>query len=115
MEIDQTLITNIAREHFGVETLQTRKRDSLDFHDVAVWSMQSALEAAFKAGFDAAKSPKPAAAPEYFIEKGTDREMNDVWEVTVQISETESVGTEEYSREAAEAWLKRNHPDAIPG
>ncbi len=44
------LLLAIAREHFDVETLETRNSDSLDFHDVAVWSMRAALEAAFEAG-----------------------------------------------------------------
>ncbi|MBM3273059.1 hypothetical protein FJY94_07445, partial [Candidatus Kaiserbacteria bacterium] len=35
-------------------TLQTRHRDSLDFHDVSVWGVKSALQAAFDAGLRAA-------------------------------------------------------------
>ena len=31
-------------------TLKTRHGDSLDFHDVAVWTIKEALEAAYKAG-----------------------------------------------------------------
>lgn len=46
----QAALEAIAADHFGVETLETRKSDRLDFHDVAVWSIQSALEAAFEAG-----------------------------------------------------------------
>jgi hypothetical protein len=49
----ETLLLAIAKKHFGVETLDTRKRDSLDFHDIAVWSMRDALEAAFEAGRNA--------------------------------------------------------------
>lgn len=40
----------IAREQLGIETLVTRKSDSLDFHDLAVWSIERALQAAFDAG-----------------------------------------------------------------
>ena len=54
-------INRIAREIFGVETLETRKSDSLDFYDIAVWSIKEALEAAYQAGFDAAKSSKSPA------------------------------------------------------
>jgi hypothetical protein len=52
------VINRIAREILRIETLETRKRDSLDFYDVAVWSIKEALEAAYQAGFDAAKSSK---------------------------------------------------------
>lgn len=34
----------------GLETLETRKSDSLDFHDMAVWEIKAALEAAYAAG-----------------------------------------------------------------
>jgi len=40
----------IAAKHFRLETLETRNSDGLDFHDVAVWSIRAALEAAFAAG-----------------------------------------------------------------
>lgn len=43
-------IERIARETLGLETLETRKSDSLDFHDLAVWQIQKALQAAFAAG-----------------------------------------------------------------
>ncbi len=44
------LILEIAKRQFFIETLETRERDSLDFHDVAVWSIRAALEEAFEAG-----------------------------------------------------------------
>ena len=44
------ILTAITRKYLGIETLNTRRSDSLDFHNVAVWQLQSALEAAFKAG-----------------------------------------------------------------
>lgn len=53
MTTEQTLET-IARKHLGIETLETRKSDRLDFHDVAVWSIEAALKAAFEAGKAAA-------------------------------------------------------------
>ncbi len=49
------LFTQIAQQHLGIETLVTRKSDGLDFHDVAVWSVKDALEAAFEAGRKARK------------------------------------------------------------
>ncbi len=44
------LLEGLAREHLGIETLATRNRDCLDFHDVGVGCLKSALEAAFAAG-----------------------------------------------------------------
>lgn len=49
------LFTLIAQQHLNVETLVTRKSDSLDFHNVAVWSVKDALEAAYEAGRKARK------------------------------------------------------------
>ena len=44
-------LLEIAQKHFpSIETLETRNSDGLDFHDVAVWSIRAALEAAFAAG-----------------------------------------------------------------
>ena len=43
-------IVAIAKEHLSIETLACRNSDSLDFHDVSVWSAQAALEAAYRAG-----------------------------------------------------------------
>lgn len=40
----------IARKHLGLETLETRNSDGLDFHDVAVWSVREALIEAFELG-----------------------------------------------------------------
>lgn len=44
------LLAQIAKEHLFIETLETKHSDRLDFHDVAVWSIKSALEAAYAAG-----------------------------------------------------------------
>ena len=58
-----TILTQIARKHLDIETLQTRHADSLDFHDTAVWCLKDALEAAFKAGVElGATSPKTPEA-----------------------------------------------------
>jgi hypothetical protein len=45
----EALIAAIAREDLGVETLETRNSDALDFHEVAVWSLREALMKAFHA------------------------------------------------------------------
>jgi hypothetical protein len=46
----EKLLTKIANEHLNIETLEARNSDSLDFHDVSVWSVKDALEAAYLAG-----------------------------------------------------------------
>ena len=40
----------IARDVLGIETLETRKSDEADFHDLAVWSVAKALKIAYEAG-----------------------------------------------------------------
>ncbi len=62
-QLDQ-LLAQIAHEHLFIETLETRNHDRLDFHDVGVWCVKSALMAAYQAGMAAGQS---AAA------KATDR------------------------------------------
>ena len=58
-----TILTLIAKKHLGIETLETRRSDSLDFHDTAVWCLKDALEAAFKAGVELGVSiPKATEA-----------------------------------------------------
>lgn len=60
--IDQ-IFALIAHKHLFIETLETRNSDRLDFHDVAVWSVRDALEAAFKAGVELGVSmPKATEA-----------------------------------------------------
>jgi hypothetical protein len=55
------LFSEIARRHLLIETLETRKRDSLDFHEVSVWGVKSALQAAYDAGLNAARAKKGGA------------------------------------------------------
>ncbi|RUL89449.1 DUF6900 domain-containing protein [Tautonia sociabilis] len=50
------ILADIARKHLGVETLEPRHSDGLDFHDLAVWRIRDALLAAYEAG---AASPSP--------------------------------------------------------
>lgn len=52
----EQVIEQIALEHLFIETLETQHRDRLDFHDVSVWAVKSALEAAYAAGIEAAKN-----------------------------------------------------------
>ena len=48
-QLDQ-LLARIALDHLFIETLATRNSDRLDFHDVSVWGVKSALMAAYQAG-----------------------------------------------------------------
>lgn len=43
------------RDHLNIMTLKTRGLDSADFHDMPVWAMEAAIEAAFEAGYAAAQ------------------------------------------------------------
>ncbi len=54
-QLDQ-LLARIALDHLFIETLETRNSDRLDFHDVSVWAVQSALMAAYQAGLAAGQS-----------------------------------------------------------
>ncbi len=56
--LDQ-LFQQIALDHLFVDTLETRNSDRLDFHEVSVWGIKTALQAAFDAGKQAASSNKP--------------------------------------------------------
>lgn len=54
-QLDQ-LLARIALDHLFIETLETRNHDRLDFHDVGVWCVKSALVAAYQAGLAAGQS-----------------------------------------------------------
>ena len=56
------LFADIAREHLLIETLEVRRSDSLDFHDVSVWGVDRALRAAYEAGQRAASTPPGKSA-----------------------------------------------------
>ena len=59
----EQLLTQIAQNKLGIETLETRRSDSLDFHDVAVWCLRDALEAAFNAGLEQGAMPTRQTRP----------------------------------------------------
>lgn len=54
MEKDKIFL-EIAKKHLFLDTLETRRSDSLDFHDHAVWSVKAAMDAAYQAGFAAGR------------------------------------------------------------
>jgi len=43
-------LESIAKEFLGIETLTAQNSDSLDFHEVSVWTIKAALEEAYRAG-----------------------------------------------------------------
>jgi hypothetical protein len=44
------ILDQIAKQALGLETLETRNSDRLDFHDLNVASIKAALLAAYRAG-----------------------------------------------------------------
>ena len=71
------VIERIAREHLRIDTLETRRSDRLDFRDVAVWSVKSALEAAFDAG-RAAAGPHDCSPVETSATERIDPDLHDI-------------------------------------
>jgi hypothetical protein len=51
----QKTLEQIARRRLGMDSLETRKSDRLDFHEVAVWNILAALQDAYEAGKAASK------------------------------------------------------------
>ncbi len=45
-ETANSIIAEVARDHLGIDTLESRNADSLDFHNLAVWKIKAALAAA---------------------------------------------------------------------
>lgn len=43
-------LEKIAQEELSVKTLETRMSDRLDFYDVSIWSVKTALEQAYELG-----------------------------------------------------------------
>lgn len=44
------LLTKIVKKHLLIETLEVRRSDRLDFHEIFVGSLRDALLAAYKSG-----------------------------------------------------------------
>ena len=51
----ENLLQQIALDHLFIDNLETRNSDRLDFHEVSIWAVKSALMAAYEAGRQAAK------------------------------------------------------------
>ncbi len=50
LEIEDDHLEALARIHMGIETLEERNMDALDFHEVGVLQLKDALRAAFALG-----------------------------------------------------------------
>jgi hypothetical protein len=48
-------LASIARRVLDIPTLETRKSDALDFHEVSVWQLRAALRLAHRMGKDPAE------------------------------------------------------------
>ncbi|MCK5639715.1 MAG: hypothetical protein KAJ19_02920 [Gammaproteobacteria bacterium] len=46
-------IDKIAKDELDLDTLEIQGSDGLDFHELPVWSIKKALEAAYQAGLKA--------------------------------------------------------------
>lgn len=44
------LFTEISRKFLGINSLEPRNSDALDFHRVSVWQIKAAINAAYEAG-----------------------------------------------------------------
>lgn len=58
MKTQQQAIDDITSQILKLETLDTRNSDELDFHELAVWQIKEALQAAYKAGNEQSKTKK---------------------------------------------------------
>lgn len=53
LDIDKDkLFEQIAKKHLYIDTLETQKSDSLDFHDVSVWGVKAAFDDIFEAAME---------------------------------------------------------------
>lgn len=55
--MDQTL-ERIARKELEITTLESRHNDEEDFHTLAVWEIETVMERAYQAGFEAASQAR---------------------------------------------------------
>ena len=60
---NEQIFALIAKRHLFIQTLETRHSDRLDFHDVAVWAVRDALQAAFDAGVEVGMSNNTPSLP----------------------------------------------------
>ncbi len=56
-------LEEIAETQLGIPTLDSRKSDRLDFHEVSVWGLHDALAKAYEAGQKTGPLPTTAPCP----------------------------------------------------
>ena len=56
MSIKKEQIEKIIMSNFNIEVIETRNCDSLDFHDIAIWQLVSAIREAYDMGKTDAKN-----------------------------------------------------------
>jgi hypothetical protein len=78
-------LDQIAQEHLHIPTLEGRNSDGFDFHDVSVWAVHSALNAAYGAG---AKDKSLSLARQF------DRKLDDILDAVMD-SDSPSFTTEQ--------------------
>ena len=67
------LITKIAQKNIiGVDTLETRGMDSLDFHDVSVWEIRDALIESFISGLTIGQTTEQECTARSVLEESFD-------------------------------------------
>jgi len=53
-----TVLERIAIEELEITTLESRHSDEEDFHTLAVWEIETVMERAYQAGFEAASQAR---------------------------------------------------------
>ncbi len=54
----RTILEQIAIEELEITTLESRHSDQEDFHNLAVWEIETIMERAYQAGFEAASQAR---------------------------------------------------------
>ena len=54
----RTILEQIAIEELEITTLEPRHDDEEDFHSLAVWEIETIMERAYQAGFEAASQAR---------------------------------------------------------
>ena len=112
---------SIARQELGLRTLETRNSDSADFHDIAVWNLKAALEAAYAAGVETAlQAAEQAAEHAAEAEKATApkpaQPTPDIWLVMQSGKETAAMAAFDTHAEAmvdAEERAEKNQAQGV--
>ncbi len=75
------ILTLIAQKYLGIEILKTRNSDQLDFHDISVGAIESALRAAFMAGYEVGTQAPLGSVPEIVSPTGEQKMDIFKWDI----------------------------------